>query len=214
MDKFDKSKYEVRVTNNIKLSEEFRNRGNQLYAAGNYFAAIVHYNRSMLMARGNQLVNSLCYANRAAVYLNLNYFEHCLHNLDLAEPNYPPEKIHKLHERRQKCLEMMKSNVDEGLKAFKHEFKLSYEPNPKLPFFIDALELHEDEKYGKHLITTRDLKAGDVIAVMDEPWKMSALSKFQNHMMGCYTCADANNGDLIPGRCDEEEKCEGKLIMK
>lgn len=99
---------------------------------------------------------------------------------------------------------MMKASEDKALKVFKHDFKLSYEPNPKIPFFIDGLEPCKNAEYGEHMITTKDLKAGDVIAVMDKPLRMPIFSKFQNHMMGCYTCSDTNNGDLIPGKCPGE----------
>lgn len=99
----------------------------------------------------------------------------------------------------------METSDDKNLHAFKHEFKLSYKANPKIPFFIDALELREDAKNGKHLITTRDLKGGDVIAVIDKPWRAPVSSMKVDYLIGCYTCADTNNGDLIPGKCQGEE---------
>jgi tetratricopeptide (TPR) repeat protein len=190
------------------MSDKLREKGNQLYREKKYFAAIVQYNQALSASRDDDSRKSLCFANRSAVYLKLEYFQHCIHNIDLAMPNYPADKIDKLKDRRKKCRAMMKTNVDKAMKVFKHEFKLSYEPNPKLPFFIDALELREDSTYGNHLITTRDLKAGDVIAVIDKPWRQPAFRISQNNMMACYTCADTNNGDLIPG------KCQGELVLR
>lgn len=44
-------------------------------------------------------------------------------------------------------------------------FKLSHSPNEKIPFIVDCLELKTDQKYGRHIVTTRDLQPGDVIAI-------------------------------------------------
>jgi len=185
-------------------ADEYRVKGNQLFAKGEYFGAIAQYNKALVCARFDKEQAALCYANRSAVYLELEYYQHCLHNIELAEPNFPPDKIQNLHDRRNRCLELMKTKEDKALKVFDHDFKLSYEPNPKIPFFIDALELKDDPKLGKNLITTRDLKAGDVIAVIDKPWRVPICNLEVNYVLGCYTCADTNNGDLIPGKCQGE----------
>lgn len=187
--------------NSISQSDELRKKGYELYKKDKYFDAINEYNRALVLARDDDVRKSLCYKRRAAVFLKLEYFEHCMHNIELAVPHCPDSKLFKLHRLLEKCQEAMKTTADAGAIPFKHEFKLSYEANPKIPFFIDALELKEDSVDGKHMITTKDLKAGDVVAVIDEPLRLSAFKNDQKAMMGCFTCGDKNYGDLIPGEC-------------
>lgn len=186
-------------------SDDYRKIGNRLFTKGQHFAAIAQYNKALVCARNHPDLASLCYGNRSAVYLKLKFFKNCLHNIDLAEPHFPADSISKLHNRRKQCLKLMETSVDQGTDVFDHKFKMSYKANPKIPFFIDALELKEDAKYGKHAITTIDLKAGDVIAVIDKPWCAPVSNLKADYILGCYMCGDTKNGDLIHG------KCQGKL---
>lgn len=188
----------------VENSDKFREEGNRLYTQGQFFAAIAQYNKALIYARKDPYRMAMCYSNRSAVYLKLEYFAHCLNNISLAEPHYPKDKIQKLHDRRQQCLVLMAKCDEKSLADLDHDFKLSYEPNKRLPFFIDAIEMREDDTFGKQLITTRDLKAGDVIAVIDKPLGRAIYSIHQNHPMGCYTCFKTNNGDLVPGDCAGE----------
>lgn len=69
-----------------------------------------------------------------------------------------------------------KTSVDrlvgnEGLSdiASSHEerekFKLSFEPNSKIPWTSNCLELKEDAEKGNYIIANKDLKVGDIILV-------------------------------------------------
>lgn len=208
MDETSDIDYERGNLTNKEKSDKHREEGNDQYEDGKYFAAITSYNKALVYARDDRTRAAMCYGNRSAVYLELKYFDHCLRNIDLAEPYFPVNAKQKLYDRRTECQKIMKMHSDESLHTFKHEFKLSYDANPKIPFFIDALKLRENSEDGKHLITTRDLKAGDVIAVINKPWK-NPVPNFMdaNYVLGCYTCGDTNNGDLILG------KCQGKLKL-
>lgn len=177
-------------------NENPRAFANQLFQMAHFDRAIVMYNRILVERCGNDKIEaSYVYANRAAVYLELEFFEHCLRNIKLAEESYPPEKIHKLHQRRQRCEILMKYSEDKAktINPYGNMFKLSYEANPKLPFFINSIQLKEDSIYGKHLITTRDLKAGDVIAVLDNPLVIRHAG-FEGFM--CVNCLKNNNFDF------------------
>lgn len=188
----------------LQLSDKYRKIGNKLFGEGKFFGAIAQYNKALMCARNEEEQAALCYGNRSAVYLELKFFKHCLHSIDLAEPNFPADKIQRLKDRRQRCFKLMETEVDKTIDSFNHKFKLSYPANPKIPFFIDALEIKEDPKRGKSLITTIDLKAGDVIAVMDKPWRTPMSNLNVNYLLGCYMCGDAKNGDLIHGKCRGE----------
>lgn len=126
------------------------------------------YNKAILKAREDVKEVSLCYANRAAVYLEIKQFRRCLENIKLAKKGYPNKQ--KLENRRLKCLKAMKSEKDLSDMYQSPPFELSYEANLKIPFFIDALELKTSAEFGDHLITNENLKAGDVIANIAKPF--------------------------------------------
>lgn len=101
--------------------------------------------------------------------------------------------MHNAGPQRQKAIETPRN-----------PFKLSYDVNPKLPFFINALEMRENAKFGKHLVTTRNLLAGDVIAVIN-PHFIVLTKKAIDLVSVCYNCLKINDLDLIvTGGCKGE----------
>lgn len=171
---------------------EFKN--SQKY---NYTNAFIFYNLALLKAGSNKVKAALCYGNRSAVYMEMEYYDHCLKNIKHAEKFFPREKLPRLHERRDKCLKMISEDGlenDKMINPHRNPFKLSYLHNPKIPFFVNALQLVDDVKFGKRLITTRDLKAGDVIALISDP---ICIGNSRSQAWCCYQCQRINNFDLI-----------------
>lgn len=166
---------------------------------GKSFHALTTYNLALLAPSavlGDDNMRALIYSNRAEAYLKLRYFNNCLNNIQLAETHYPDKdkKIQQLHERRVTCLGMMETRTDCAIEPLSNPFMLSYESNEKLPFFIDGLQCRENARYGKHLVTTRDLRAGDVIAVVSDCWMVASLS---GAAAACANCLNVNNFDLM-----------------
>jgi SET and MYND domain-containing protein 4 len=153
------------------------------------------YNRSLCTAENGCESISMAFANRSAVYLKLNQFDLCLQNIQLARDcNYPAEKMEKLDKREEECKELMKTlkpNPDDD--PFNY-FKLSYPASEKYPQIVDCLEVKTDKK-GKHVVATRDLKAGDVIAI-EEP--MMAKVNFAARLHRCDYCMKDQLMNLIP----------------
>jgi SET and MYND domain-containing protein 4 len=150
------------------LAKKYRNIGNEHFRKSEYFDALIFYNRSLCTAEIPSESLSIAFANRSAVYIKLNHFDLCLQNIQMArDNNYPAEKSERLDRRERECKELMKTlkpNPDDNPFNF---FKLSYLANPKYPQIVDCLELKNDKK-GKHVVATRDLKTGDIIAI-EEP---------------------------------------------
>lgn len=189
------------MESNFQRYAHFFDTGNEMDDEGMHFSAIVNYNKALIFA-DYPFQESMCYHARSSIYLKIGFFKHCLHSIDLAVENCPPSGVQHLHNNRRKCLKLMKTQPDKGMDAFEHKFNLSYASNPKLPFFIDALKLHEDAKLGKCVITTKDLKAGDVVAALGNSWNAPSFNiMLDQKMMACYTCFNSNNGDLIRGEC-------------
>lgn len=67
------------VTNslNIEIAENFKNQGNECYAKGRigYADAISFYTQALDVDCQDQKLNEACYANRAAVNLELRKFK-------------------------------------------------------------------------------------------------------------------------------------------
>lgn len=192
-----------------RMSEFTRNQGNEEFKKGNYRNSLICYNVALMKAEGtSNLKAALCYGNRSAAFLEMGYFSECLHNIDLAlaVPDYPESNVKRLQERRQKCLKLMRRVNKEPKSSLSPFSKLSYDANTKMPFFISSIEMIEDSKYGRHLITTSDLKSGDVIALFDESSSIFTMN-LENHAWACYNCSKVNNLDLIPVEgCDDGEE--------
>lgn len=177
-----------------ETAENFRSDGNFHFGNKKFHDALLCYNQSLSFAGDENI--SLTYANRSAVYLEAKLFKECLENIKLAcENKYPKEKISKLVEREEKCKKLMKIHENDLENDPWNFFKLSHAPNIKIPFIVNCLELCENEKYGRYLVTKKDLKTGDVIAI-EEPFY-----KFIDHEVchsRCANCLKSNNLNLIP----------------
>jgi SET and MYND domain-containing protein 4 len=180
-----------------------REEGDHNLLNRDYYEALLCYNRSLIFAEADRSYDllSLAFANRSAVYIEIKEFEMCLENILLAkEHGYPSDKLPMLIEREEKCNKLMKEaktpDPDEDPRKF---FKLSYPANPKIPFIIDGLEMREDEKFGRGIYATRDLKAGDIIAI-EEPFYLEMPSP----ALLCAKCYEGNSLSLIPNN----EECK------
>ena len=179
-------------TKNNSQAEKSRNIGNTHFRKREFFEALLHYNHSLCVAENGNESLGIAYANRSAVYLEVNQFDLCLENIQRArDSNYPKEKIEKLNKREEECKKQMKTqkpNPDDD--PFKY-FKLSYPPNPKYPQIVDCLEVN----LNKNIVTTRDLKTGDIIAIED-PISVKVNDIASLHR--CNFCIKDNLMNLIP----------------
>lgn len=180
-------------------SNSLRLEGNKLFNQRSYYNAMIKYNESLCFAESNSEMMGLAYANRSAIYFEMKLFENCLRNIDLAERNhYPEANIEVLNKRKEKCLMALKQSTRENSTSDMQQFfKLSYQSNKKLPFMVDCLELKDDNKYGRHIITNKSLKVGDVVAI-EKPFCKIVQNEFIQQL--CSWCFNSNLSDLIPCR--------------
>lgn len=183
----------------VAAAESYRIKGNEFYKQRNFREALVEYNKSICCAPAESKELGLAYANRSSIYFELRMYRTCVENIKLArKSHYPDEKMKVLNDREEKCHKLIKSgalDIDFDVWDF---FKLSYKPNKKVPFIIEGLELAESEKYGRMIVTTRDLKAGNIIAI-EKPCFTELEVYAKDH---CNYCLKNNHFSLMP--C---EKC-------
>jgi hypothetical protein len=187
---------------------KYRAEGNELFAQASYCESLLKYNHSLCYAEIGSIDLALGYGNRSAVYLKLKEHELCLKNIQLARDHgYPADKLQKLNERELECKKQMKFYHPHPDSDPLNFFKLSYPANEKLPFFADCLELKINQKYGRHIITNRDLKCGDIIAITDSFFILFDKRARLHH---CSNCASiVSKLSLIP--CSGCTQC--KLIL-
>ena len=159
---------------NNSLAKKYRNAGNDYFRKQEYFQALSLYNRSLCVAEKNSESISIAFANRSAVYIKVKQFELCLENIQHARKfNYPAEKEEKLNKREEECKELMKTQSSNPNDDPFNYFKLSHPANKKNPQIAGCLELHNNKRFGNHVVTNRDLKTGDIIAIEDAAYKSS-----------------------------------------
>lgn len=177
-------------------ADELRNEGNENYNHGHFLEALNFYNRSVCFAEEGSGRLGLAYANRSAVYKDAELYKECLANIELARQHgYPKDKIQKLDEREEKCKKLMEIHRADPKNDPWNFFKLSHPPNEKIPFIVNCLELKENKKFGRYIVTNSDLKPGDIIAI-EEPFytftdKNVCFSR-------CAYCLKSNKLSLIP----------------
>lgn len=183
----------MNLRKNKAEANALRLAGNRYYKSTQFIEALICYNRSLCRAVPGSTEFSLAFANRSAVYMELKEFEICLENIKLAmDCGYPEEQLPTLIERQEKCLDMR-----ELLELDPHQnpwnfFQLSYPPNKKIPFIVDSIELRTSKKFGRHLITTRALKAGDIVCV-EEPFHKFIFNDARfTHCANCLKCEKLN----------------------
>lgn len=192
----------------------YRDIGKDFLARGKFFDAFVNFNKSLCFSEPSSDEISLTFEARSEAFFSCGLFEKCLENVHNARRGSLSgellEKLTRLEiECKRKLIESENDSTD-----FDGFFELTYPPNATIPFIIDGLELHRNEKFGRHLITTRDLQPGDVLAV--EPPHFAFLSPnavFEK----CFNCLRSNMLDLYPGNSFAmfcSEKCRSETDKK
>lgn len=201
----NKSPTKVEMTSEkcSEMAEKFRETGNASFLNGEFQDALLLYNKSLCHAIKPEEL-SLAYANRSAVYLKVKMYDKCLENINLSRDHgYDISKLPKLREREEKCRKFMKAHQTDSRNDPWSFFKLSHPANEKIPFIINSLEHREDNKFGRYLVTTSDLKTGDVIAI-EEPFYKFIDKEFCYSR--CTNCLKSNDLSLTPcSRCSDSE---------
>lgn len=173
-----------------ETADLYRDEGNAHFRNGEFQKALVCYNRSICYAVPGSRQLALGFANRSAVYMQVELFERCLENIRISMELGNCDK--KLDEREKKCRSLMKLHSPEPSCDF---FRLSRPANPKIPFIVDCLELREDAKFGRYIVTNTDLRPGEVIAIEEPFYKF--IDKDVRYSR-CCNCLKSNDLHLIP----------------
>lgn len=181
---------------NNKVANEFRANGNQKYKSKLFYEALLCYNKSLCYARPNTPEFSLGFANRSAVFFEIEAYELCIENIQLAISfGYPKDKLETLADRLERCYEIISCRDEKIVKNSFSLLKLSHPQHAKLPFIADCIELRHSKVYGHHLVTTRQLFAGDIIAI-EKPFYKFIMNDAR--YTNCANCLKSEKLNLFP----------------
>lgn len=127
-----------------------------MFEEGKLFEALESYNKSLCAAQIKSQDIPLAFDSRSAVYFEAKEYQLCLDNIQLARDHgYPAENVETLNEREEKSRKLMEGHRPTEDDDPWNFFKLSYPPNRRIPFIVDCVELHNNTKYGRFVITTQ-----------------------------------------------------------
>lgn len=199
---------------------KMRHKGNDMFHphVKRYIEAIKFYNESITYATRGSEERALAYANRSIICLELQRYEDCLANIRLARAsNYPERLAAKLEKREldaKQALAAKNSNNDAAkhMKRERKRLELSYPAHKNMPQVANCLELQKNEKFGRHVVTNRPLKVGDVVMI-DKPFVTLLLDKYR--YVRCAYCYHETLFTLIPCEgCTVAMYCSDECLSK
>lgn len=205
--KFSKSMCENMNKKSDIKSIGLRMQGNQQFKEKKWREAMELYNQSLRYATDASENISLAYANRSVCFLQLQKYDQCLADIELAEKaNYPERLMHKLDERKAKCLKLM---IDEPTKAEeKVTLALSFDANVKFPCLANAIKVQHSEKFGKSIVATRDINVGQIVLVEE----MFITSTHSETLAFCKTCLKSGKNFIPCRNCNEFIFCDTQCL--
>ncbi|XP_053659773.1 SET and MYND domain-containing protein 4 [Anopheles marshallii] len=193
------------VKDNVK-ARILRTRGNAFFhpKVKRYIEALKCYNESIAFSEKGTEDRAIAYANRSMICYEMHRYEECLENIRLARgSNYPERLASKLVKREEDAKKALLAAVNnqpavKGSKEVKphgDEVKLSYNALETVPQVAACLELAESDKFGRYVVTNRNLNAGDVV-IIERPF--CRLLRDVYRCIRCDFCLKESLFTLIP----------------
>ncbi|KAJ3645433.1 hypothetical protein Zmor_023091 [Zophobas morio] len=175
-----------------------RHEGNKLYKKNLFSNAFNCYTVSILAAKTKEVL-ALAYANRSAALLKMGLYKESLTDIGRALVNGYPNKA-KLTARQDYC------------NMFKKPILPAYEKVPKIrnverhPFIQSAkncVEIRRNERFGRHVVATRDIKIGEVV-VIEQPFAFKLLDQ---ELVYCHECLELCYCNIPCDHCTRSLYC-------
>lgn len=178
------------------ISRQCTEEGNDYHEHGKHEKALIAFNKSLCYAPPGSDLLALAYSNRSDVFWDVKMYQKCIESIDLAQQHTNNGKIDlELEEMKLRCSGIIDNELPTDTYNHWNFLKLSYPANEKLPFIVNCLELHQDDTFGRHIVTTSPLVTGDIIAI-EEPFFMFLKADIKDTR--CTNCLKFNMFSLIP----------------
>ncbi|XP_031631949.1 uncharacterized protein LOC116346156 [Contarinia nasturtii] len=166
---------------NEEKSIKFREEGNALFTQLDWYAAMEKYNESLCYARYDSKNLGLAYANRSACFYQLEMYEECLADIEMAIKSGYPENFHwKLKNRKIDCQKMM----IKGIQRDDFGTKLSFECDPIFPCMANVIRFGRDETGTYALYANEHIDIGKTI-VLEKAVSTYVCDRFG---LRCFVC--------------------------
>lgn len=196
------------------LAKHERECGKKLFSEKKYLEAMDKFNCGLGLAENGSAEIGLAIANRSSCFYHLQMLDKCLVDIEMAKnSNYPEQLKDKLEARLAKCSEAKKNDHFMDGVFIAHEPKLSFDENPEYEGVANCLKIHENDEYGRHIITTRDLKIGQTILI-EQPF--AAIDK-RFYMAGhsrCHSCFERCQNFITCENCVVGQFCDVNCLRK
>lgn len=203
-------KYNAYARNNLQ-------RGEKCFAEKDYLKAMNCFNQALACAENGSNEIGLAYANRSACFFDLNMFDKCLVDIENAKKaNYPTHLMHEMDARESKCKELMK---DEKYKpvhfSIVDEPKLDFNEHEEHAGVANCLEIRKNAEFGRHVVTTCDLKIGQTILI-EQPYSSDHYFKSYRYsdMTYCSHCLKPGMNFITCEKCSNEFFCNDNCLVK
>lgn len=189
----DSEKYEKTIAKNNGESDAARCLAIQMKKEKkNPEKILEQINKAICFAETDSEKIGISYGLRANCFAKLKQYSLCLEDIELAkEHNYPADLMSRLDELKIECLEKSRKN---GQKADDARPKLSFPADANVPCFAQGLEVKHTKKFGKHIVSSRDLQIGQTV-IIEEPYGIAP--QFAHNYLQCANCFQ-RNANLIP----------------
>lgn len=165
-----------------------RELGKVLFGQGKNFEAMNKFNNGLSAAKFGSSEMGMALANRSACFMRLNMLDECLVDIEMAKKsNYPKDLIPKLDERAAKCKSLMNDEQFQWEQFSVREPKLSFSEHEKFNGVADCLKIEKNDNFGRHIISTADLKVGQTILV-EKPFSIYSKRFYSNDHSRCLHC--------------------------
>lgn len=199
--------------NNI-LSDKHREGGKVHFGYGNYSNAMHCFNFSLSGAENGTENIALAYANRSACFLHLGMPEESLVDIGFAKKaKYPEHLMHKLEARTMKCTRLL---INEDFKENRFtpiKLRLSFDEHEQCAGVADCLKIHRNHEFGRHVITTRDLKIGETI-LLEQPFAIIRKRSYMTIRDRCIHCFKERMNFITCSNCVGGLFCDANCMEK
>lgn len=207
------------VKKSDKTADMMRRKALNLISKGELHESLILLNKSLCLAELKSKITAEIYKNRAEVFYELNFFDKCLHDISLARSCRCISINDELKELEQNCFENLDQQVEE--KNPWEFFKLSHKSHSHVPFVVDCLEVRRDEHFGRHVVTTRELAAGEILAIEEPFFRYLKTDPDDieypetNAFNYCTNCLNDNHLNLVPcPGCTKVMFCSQKCLVE
>ncbi|XP_063922985.1 SET and MYND domain-containing protein 4-like [Zophobas morio] len=192
-----------------------RKLGNVQFQNKNDKDALKLYTQSLSFAKSDEEV-SFAYGNRSAALFYMGFYEECLEDIDRAfKHGYSESRSAKLFKRKEDATKAYSSRK-KVVKVKTYEIPQS-EMNPSIQSARNCIEIQTNEKYGRHIVASRDIAIGEVLAV-DKPYAVALHTDISSdRFLFCHECLKHCYNVIPCLNCNEAlyctEACKAKAFQ-